>query len=380
MSSDGFPPFISAQLHYLINHYPDFIKVEQAWSGSRYYSGSFDRFTLLIPYCLDYIKWDVIYNAEFPLAPPDVIFGPDDEDFHPFYTVEGGDGADSRALKNSLSDWNYKDPTKLLALVEDLRDKYRSHQRKLVGEVDDDRVKFEISTILSREGIEMHLTPGAEKPEEVKFAVPLMDTSINKLVHACPWRHEQKIYLQVVYPVGRKYASSPSAPRLKLMSTAELKALFSIEDVKLPTWLDGMCMAEYLPHLEELLHKQVLEAVSLIHIRRRFIEALAPLFGRPLEADPIFCRKATFLAASGAFTFLVHFILPTQFPKHQPSLMLQSTQHFNSTGIPFKSQFQSEYPWSPRWEVPQMADRIFDFLVDESLNFKRYCNESHLQH
>lgn len=32
---------------------------------------------------------------------------------------------------------------------------------------------------------------------------------------------------------------------------------------------------------------QVLEAVSLIDIRRRFIEALAPLFGRPLEADPV---------------------------------------------------------------------------------------------
>ncbi|XP_057987889.1 uncharacterized protein LOC110673832 isoform X2 [Hevea brasiliensis] len=326
-----------------------------------------------------FIAGDIIYNVEFPLAAPDVIFGPEDEDFHPFHVL-GGEGKDLTLVKNSLTDWNNKDPTRLLALIEELRDKYMSYQKKRVGEVDDDRLKFEISTILSREGIEMHMSSGVEKPEEVKFAVPLMDMNINKMVLACPWRHPQRIYLQVVYPVGRMYVSAPSAPRLKLMSSAELKALFSIDDVKLPPWLDGMCLAEYLPHLEQLLQRQVSEAVSLIDVRRRFIEALVLLFGRPLEADPVFCRKATFLATSGPFTLLVHFFLSTQFPKQQPSMMLQSTQHFNSHGAPAKSPLLTEYPWSPRWEASQMAERIFDFLVDESVNFKRHCNESQLQH
>nr|KYP38738.1 hypothetical protein KK1_039987 [Cajanus cajan] len=99
--------------------------------------------------------------------------------------------------------------------------------------------------------------------------------------------------------------SAPSAPTLKLVSSPELKALYSTDDVKLPPWLDGMCLAEYLPNLEEYLGKQVLEAVSLIEVRRNFIEALACPFGRPVEADPVFCRKATFLSASGVFTFLV---------------------------------------------------------------------------
>ncbi|KAH9759100.1 BRCA1-A complex subunit BRE [Citrus sinensis] len=260
MTYDGFPPFISAQLHYLINHFAHPVRVEQAWSGSKY-SNTLDRFTLLIPYCLDTIKWDVIYNAEFPHAPPDIIFGPEDEDFHPFYNESGGEG--------------------------DSRDQYMSYQRKRVGEVDDDRLKFEICTMLSREGIEMHMSSGVEKPEEVKFAVPLMDMNINKMVVGCPWRHPQKISLQVIYPVNRKYVSAPSAPHLKLMSTPALKSLFSVDDVKLPPWLDGMCMAEYLPHLEETLERQVSEAVSLIEVRRRFIEALAPLFGRPIETDSV---------------------------------------------------------------------------------------------
>jgi len=34
--------------------------------------------------------------------------------------------------------------------------------------------------------------------------------------------------------------SAPSAARLKLVSSPELKAVFSIDDVKLPPWLDGM--------------------------------------------------------------------------------------------------------------------------------------------
>ncbi|KAK7246103.1 hypothetical protein RIF29_40962 [Crotalaria pallida] len=375
-AADNVPPFIAAQLSHLISHFRLTLKVEQMWSSDKYNYALFDRFTLLIPYCLDFIKWDIIYNADSPSTAPDFIFGPDDQDFHPFNMPSSVEPAQPN---NCLKDWNHKDPSRLLALVQYLRDQYVLYQRKRVEAVDDDRLKFEISTIVSREGIEMHLSSSSDKPEEVKFAVPLMDMNINKMVPGCPWKYSQKIYLQVVYPVGRKYLSAPSAPRLKLVSSSELKALFSIDDVKLPSWLDGMCLAEYLPNLEEYLEKQVLEAISLIDVRRHFIEALASQLGRPVEADPVFCRKATFLCASGVFTFLVHFIIPTQFPKQQPSLMLQSSQHFNSLMVPMKSRLISDYPWSPRWELPLMAERIGEFLADEALNFKRQCSEGQAQ-
>lgn len=61
---------------------------------------------------------DVIYNAHFPLIAPDVVFGPEDEHFRPYNTAGEGD---SKSLKNSLSDWNGKDPTRLLALILELR-------------------------------------------------------------------------------------------------------------------------------------------------------------------------------------------------------------------------------------------------------------------
>lgn len=376
MAIDTVPPLIYAQLNYLLTHSPLPIKVEQMWSGSKN-QGLLDRFTLLIPFCLDYIKWDVIYNALYPLMAPDIIFGPEDESFRPF-PVSGEEG-DLKSPKNSLSDWNCKDPTRLLSLILELRDLYMTYQRKRVGDVDDERVKFELSTIFPREGIEMYMTSGVEKTEEVRFAVPLLDMDINKMVTGCPWRHQQKIFLQVIFPVGRKYMSASAAPRLKLVSSPELKALFSIEDFRLPAWLDGMCMAEYLPILEEMLQTQIVDGVASIDVRRKFIAALAPLFGRPVEADPVFCRKATFLGSSGVFTFLVHFSLPLQFPKQYPALMLQSSQHFNSSSAPIKSPILTDFPWSPRWESSEMAERFFDYLVEECLNFKKYCNESQIQ-
>ncbi|KAK6938965.1 BRCA1-A complex subunit BRE [Dillenia turbinata] len=357
MSADSVPPLISAQINYLLSHSPFSIKVDNAWSGCKN-SSLLDRFTLVIPFCLDFIRWDVIYNAHYPLAAPDIIFGPEDDNFNPLL----GDGeGDKKTLKNCLSDWNSKDPTRLMSLIHELRELYSLYQKKRVADVDDHRLKFEISTILSREGIEMYLSSGIEKPEEVKFAVPLIGMDINRMVHSCTWKHQQKIYLQVIFPVSRKLAPAP-APHLKLVSTPELKALFSIEDVKLPSWLDGMCLAEYLPALEETIEEQILEAVSLIGVRRNFIEALSLVFGRPVEADPVFCRKTSALVASGVFTFLVHFHLSSQFPKQQPALILQSSQHFNSQGAPVRSPLITDYPWSPRWELSQMAERILGVL------------------
>ncbi|CAA0818559.1 Unknown protein [Striga hermonthica] len=371
MAIDTVPPLINAQINYLLNNCPFPVKVEQIWSGCKNPS-LLDRFTLVIPFCLDYIRWDVIYNAMYPLAAPDVIFGPEDESFQPY---SGGTGKSSQ---NSLADWNSKDPSRLLSLIVELRNAYMAYQRQRIGKVDDERLKFELSTMLPREGMEMYLSSGTEKPEEVRFAIPLLDKDLYKLVAGSTWRHPQKIYLQIVFPVGKKYSTAPPA-RPKLISTPELKALFSIEDFRLPPWSDGMCIAEYLPILEEMLGSQMKDAVTSVETRRKFISALAPLFGRPIEADPVYCRRATFLASSGVFNFLVHFSISLQFPKQQPALMLQSSQHFNSQGIPVKSPSITEYPWSPRWGPSQMAERLFDFLADESLNFKKYCNQLNQQ-
>lgn len=61
----------------------------------------------------------MIYNAAYPLAAPDVIFGPEDENFRPYRVI--GEASDSKSLKNPLTDWNSRDPTRLFSLVLQLR-------------------------------------------------------------------------------------------------------------------------------------------------------------------------------------------------------------------------------------------------------------------
>uniref|UniRef100_A0A7N0SVG9 BRISC and BRCA1-A complex member 2 n=1 Tax=Kalanchoe fedtschenkoi TaxID=63787 RepID=A0A7N0SVG9_KALFE len=371
-SSEVLPPLIAAQLNHLLVHSPFPVKVEKLWSASKT-RNLLDRFTLILPFCLDFMRcWGRYIQCKCSNAAPGVIFGPDDDSFSPFL-MEPDSSGNNKLVMSSLVDWNYRESFRLLNLILGLREQYVAYQRKRVGEVEDERIKFEISTILHRKGIEMMVTG----LEEVKFGVPL-------LAHR-NWAQYTIVHFYVIIVCYnfinlkfRYFSGCLPTPRLKLVSSADLRALLFVEDIKLPPWPSGMFMAEYLPDLEDSLGKQVGESISPIDVRRRFIEALAVVFGRPLEADSVFCRKSAFLATSGVFTFLVHISLPMQFPRQQPIIMLQSTQHFNSQGSPIKSTPLPDYPWSPRWEASQMAERIFEYLEEECLNFKKYWNE--MQH
>ena len=62
-----------------------------------------------------------MYDADCPSAAPDVIFGPEDEGFHPFHMVCDDGQVAIKASDNCLSNWNYKDPARLLTLIQFLR-------------------------------------------------------------------------------------------------------------------------------------------------------------------------------------------------------------------------------------------------------------------
>ena len=60
---------------------------------------------------------DIIFNVESPLSAPDVIFGAEDDKFLPFLMS----GDPSKSPMHSLSNWNSKDPSRLLNLILQLR-------------------------------------------------------------------------------------------------------------------------------------------------------------------------------------------------------------------------------------------------------------------
>lgn len=106
--------------------------------------------------------------------------------------------------------------------------------------------------------------------------------------------------MQVVYPVGRKYASAPSAPRLKLVSTPELKSLFSTEDVKLPSWLDGMWVNQYI-HSASMLYCCIF--VSVFSVSASY--CISPFEGAWPNIFPIW--KSLLRNRSAAFAPSVYF-------------------------------------------------------------------------
>ena len=55
------------------------------------------------------------------MSAPDVIFGADDENFLPFLAWNGEGEGNANSPKNSLSDWNGRDPTRLMVLIQQLR-------------------------------------------------------------------------------------------------------------------------------------------------------------------------------------------------------------------------------------------------------------------
>lgn len=68
---------------------------------------------------IGFLSGDVIYNALHPSLAPDVVFSLDDDDFDPLGDIarEG----EMRMSQSSLCDWNGRDPSKLMALVHELR-------------------------------------------------------------------------------------------------------------------------------------------------------------------------------------------------------------------------------------------------------------------
>ncbi|EFJ16360.1 hypothetical protein SELMODRAFT_445185 [Selaginella moellendorffii] len=329
----------------------------------------FDRFSVLIPCFLEPVRWEVIFSCQHPYWPPDVIFAAHDSDFQPLAT--------NSSISSILKGWDSKDPSTLLRFLVELRNEYLQYQRKRVEELKDSRLHFEVNTLESIEDLEMGLVTDGDNARVI-FSIPLHEVDLSKLARQSRLLLQPPntgVVLQVCYPVQREFTFLSAVPLIKLHAPNVLREVFKVEDVRLPAWTDSMCLAEYIPKLLELLQSQIVDACASLTLRRNFIEALVPVFGRPLEAETDFGRKVSMIASAGVFTFLIHISLPLQFPKVQPTLLLQSSQHFDSQGRPISRAYE-DYPWSPRWDPSEMVSRICDFITEENASFKQYCNES----
>ncbi|XP_039743441.1 BRISC and BRCA1-A complex member 2 isoform X2 [Pteropus medius] len=308
-----------------------------------------DRFKLHIPYAGETLKWDIIFNAQYPELPPDFIFG-EDAEFLP----------DPSALHN-LASWNPSNPECLLLVVKELVQQYHQFQCSRLRE--SSRLMFEYQTLLEEPqyGENMEIYAGKKNNWTGEFSARFLlklpvdfsniPTYLLKDVNEDPG--EDVALLSVSF---EDTEATQVYPKLYLSPRIE-HALGGSSALHIPAFPGGGCLIDYVPQVCHLLTNKVQYVIQGYHKRREYIAAFLSHFGTGVvEYDAEGFTKLTLLLMWKDFCFLVHIDLPLFFPRDQPTLTFQSVYHFTNSGQLY-SQAQKNYPYSPRWDGNEMAKR-----------------------
>ncbi|XP_061649961.1 BRISC and BRCA1-A complex member 2 isoform X1 [Phyllopteryx taeniolatus] len=308
-----------------------------------------DRFKLHIPYAGETLKWDIIFNANYPELPPDFIFG-EDAEFLP----------EPSELPH-LVQWDAGNPDSLLQLVKELIQQYHHYQCQRLRE--SSRLLFEYDSLLEdpNYGRNMEIYAGHKNSWTGEFSarfllklpVDFSNIPIYLLKDTTLDPGEDVALLSVSFEDAE---ATQVFPKLYLSPSIE-HALGGASALHIPAFPSGGCLIDYVPQVCQLLTNKVQYVIQGYHKRREYIAAFLSHFGMGVvEYDAEGFTKLTLLLMWKDFCFLVHVDLPLYFPRDQPTLTFQSVYHFTSSGQLY-SQVQKSYPYSPRWDGNEMAKR-----------------------
>ncbi|XP_056282295.1 BRISC and BRCA1-A complex member 2 isoform X2 [Pseudoliparis swirei] len=308
-----------------------------------------DRFKLHIPYAGEILKWDVIFNAQYPKLPPDFIFG-EDAEFLP----------EPSELPH-LVRWDSGDPECLLQLVKELLQQYHHYQCQRLRE--SSRLLFEYDSLLEdpNYGRNMEIYAGRKNSWTGEFSARFLlklpgdfsNIPVYLLKDTAVDPGEDVALLSVSFEDAE---ATQVFPKLYLSPGIE-HALGGSSALHIPAFPSGGCLIDYVPQVCQLLNNKVQYVIQGYHKRREYIAAFLSHFGMGVvEYDAEGFTKLTLLLMWKDFCFLVHVDLPLYFPRDQPTLTFQSVYHFTSSGQLY-SQVQKSYPYSPRWDGNEMAKR-----------------------
>ncbi|XP_045160402.1 BRISC and BRCA1-A complex member 2-like [Mercenaria mercenaria] len=322
--------------------------------------GNCDRFKVVIPFAGQTITWEVLFDCNYPESPPDFIFGSEDLDFFP----------DIYSLK-SLVEWDYKDPSCLGRVIEELLYQYRKYQENIINGTH--RLKFEYSSLvedtdIKSEDVEIHVSRTENRMGPINFLMKLhvdFGRIPAYIVKLDPGEDAALLLVSFNSPEGTRIT-----PQLYLSPRVE-RALGGSANLRIPGFPVGSCLSEYVPDVTLLLKNKVDQVVKNYEKRKEYIAAFLSMFGRSvLEYDAEGFTKISFLFEWHDFFFIISIELPAYFPKDQPYLTFQSVYHENK-GKPYFETHQDDYPYSPRWSGLEMADRTRTFILDNIGAFQR---------
>uniref|UniRef100_A0A3Q1IEQ7 BRISC and BRCA1-A complex member 2 n=1 Tax=Anabas testudineus TaxID=64144 RepID=A0A3Q1IEQ7_ANATE len=227
-----------------------------------------DRFKLHIPYAGETLKWDIIFNAQYPELPPDFIFG-EDAEFLP----------EPSELPH-LVQWDPGNPECLLQLVKELIQQYHQYQCQRLRE--SSRLLFEYDSLL-------------EDPNYCR----------NMEIYAGrknSWTGEFSARFLLKLPVD--FSNIP---------------IYLLKDTPLDPGEDVALLSV---SFEDAEATQVFPKLYLSPSIEQGV----------VEYDAEGFTKLTLLLMWKDFCFLVHVDLPLYFPRDQPTLTFQSVYHFTNSG------------------------------------------------
>ncbi|KAH9376082.1 hypothetical protein HPB48_012285 [Haemaphysalis longicornis] len=293
---------------------------------------------------------EVIFNAHRPELPPDFIF--DDSSFQP----------DIEELP-SLCEWNHEDDSALTNVIQELLEQYRKHQVSMLDS--SPRLQFEYSSLvhqsdIAESNIQVHANwknPGSPVRHRVAFS-PLQENL-----------SQDTAILQVTFqnPDGTRIL-----PQLFLVAKCRVLGVSSVMALKLPPFNKDSCLMDYVPQVKELLEKKVgtLPVSASFQRRKEYVAAFLALFAwkRARVRCRGILRACLFFFEHENFFFILSIAIPRSFPLDKPSLTFQSAYH-TSCGWPY-SITCTDYPYSPRWEATEMADRARSFVMEYVPSFR----------
>jgi len=301
-------------------------------------ASTIDRFQIRVPYCTNWINWEVIYNLSQPSVAPDFILQENEETWIPIEKLE------------SLKKWKPENADALYEIIAEMITYYKDYQKQLVSNLSDPRLNFEFTTmneaykdasfLLLKEATGLVLIAQFKFPFDAKLSPYLQSADDQNL----------EVTIQI-------YESTLRTPVVNLTWTRNSIWQGVLAQMKLPDWTSDTCTIPYIAQINELL----ISAYEVLEQRKRLFKGLADVFGGPLEYDSVHYFKICFLVDHSNVVFVLH-LHCLDYPAKQPTLTLTSFLTLKKEKL--KTLSFNSYPYSPRWTPEEFGKRIKNWLVE----------------
>ncbi|XP_011702685.1 PREDICTED: BRCA1-A complex subunit BRE-like [Wasmannia auropunctata] len=318
-----------------------------------------DCFKLAIPYAGENLVWNVLFDSQCPEMGPDFIFN--DQNF-----LMDPDIDILSTWVPSLVKWNPHDTDALLNVLNELLLYYKEHQIQLLGK-QGERLQVEYSTLIgeteiSKEDIEVMMLPLGLKPVEARFLIRISVDYSRLPPRTNKSQSEEAMLLVTFYgPDWNRILS-----QLFLSKTLE-EAFGGTESLHIPPLPPNKYLMDYVPEVIKFMEEKINSVIQCFESRKDFIVGLF-LFqrGSLLEYDATEFNWISILLEHRDFHFIVHFHLPSSFPKEKPQITLQSVYHMTSQGTLY-NEVLNDVPYSPRWPIRIMVDKLLTYIVENAV-------------